>query len=313
MREVKHKSKPHFSRPTSRFKDKKFYMPTKTSTEPTLLSLTLADGEKTAISIFTSMVTQPSKTPILIVLPAMGVRAAYYQTLAESITNKGYHVVTADHRGLGHSSVRASRKVDFGYYDILTHDLPAIISAVKQHFPNHPIYLMGHSLGGHFAMLYASLHPKQLQGLIFVAAGSPYYKGWGRRAPLYWMATQGFYAISKVLGYFPGKYIGFGGKEARTLMKDWGHLARTGSFKIENYPLDFETLISKINLPVLSISLEGDDFAPPKAIQNFNTKLQNADVSYFHLAPKEGEHFNHFNWVKKNQSVLSHIENWLNK
>ncbi len=280
--------------------------------EPTLLSINLADGAKTSISIFPS-ITATSNIPVLLILPAMGVRAAYYQSLAQSIAARGYHAVTADYRGLGHSSVRASRKSDFGYYDILAFDLPAIISSVKEHFPNHPIYLIGHSLGGHFTMLYASLHPEQLQGLIFVAAGSPYYKNWGNRAPLYWLATQGFYASSKILGYFPGKFIGFGGKEARTLMKDWAHLARTGKFKIANYPHDFETLIQNIQVPVLSISLEGDTFAPFKSVENFNAKLQKADLTHFHLNPNEGENFNHFTWVKKNEAVLFHIEQWLNQ
>ncbi|MGB0930809.1 MAG: hypothetical protein ACPGVB_08540, partial [Chitinophagales bacterium] len=83
--------------------------------------------------------------------------------------------------------------------------------------------------------------------------------------------------------------------------------------KVDNYSHDFESLISKTKLPVLSISLEGDNLAPPAAIQNFNAKLKNADITYFHLNPQKDEHFNHFNWVKKNEVVISHIENWLTK
>ncbi|MEZ4883401.1 MAG: alpha/beta fold hydrolase [Chitinophagales bacterium] len=287
----------------------------KTPVAPTLLPLDLADGSQTAVSIFTSNCATPN-APVILIFPAMGVRAAYYYALAQAIADKGYHVITADLRGLGHSSVRASRHNDFGYYDILTFDLPAIVAAAQEHFVKHPIYLMGHSLGGHFSVLYAALHShsKQLNGLIFVAAGYPYYKSWGkRRAPLMWLTTQGFYALSKIIGYFPGKFIGFGGREARTLMRDWSYLARTGNFKLTNSEHDFEALITTIELPVLSISLEGDNFAPPAAVEGFNAKFKKAALTHLHLIPKTGENFNHFSWVKKNTAVVDSIVNWMLK
>ncbi|MFK7904498.1 MAG: alpha/beta fold hydrolase [Chitinophagales bacterium] len=281
--------------------------PAKTSVEPELLSLNLVDGSKTAISIFTSISANPH-APVIILLPAMGVRAAYYQTLAQQIADKGYHIITADLRGLGHSSVRPSRKTDFGYKDIISVDLPAIVAAVQERFA----YMMGHSLGGHMAILYAALHPQQLKGLLFCAAGYPYYKSWGKWRGLVMLGlTQSFYGISKIVGYFPGKYVGFGGKEARTLMRDWSYLARTGNFRITGSNQDFEALIAEIELPVLSISFEGDDFAPPKAVKGFNAKLKKASLTHFHLRPKKGGKFNHFNWVKRNEAVLERITNWL--
>ena len=286
--------------------------PTKKPISAELLSLNLADGAQTSINIFTSIGAN-SLASVIILLPAMGVRAAYYQPFAQEIANRGYHVLTTDLRGLGYSSVRASRKNDFGYFHILEYDLPAVFQAAKERFPNHPLYLMGHSLGGHMAILYTALHPEQqLSGLLFVAAGYPYYKSWGKwRAPLMWLATQGFYAISKLIGYFPGKYIGFGGKEARTLMRDWSYLARTGKFKITHYEHDFEALIREIQIPVLSISLEGDTFAPPKAVKGFNAKLKKAGLTHLHLSPKLNESYNHFTWVKKNKDVINRIDNWL--
>lgn len=285
--------------------------PAKTPVEPELLPLNLADGSKTAISIFTSISANPL-TPVIILLPAMGVRAAYYKTFAQQITDKGYHIVSADLRGLGHSSVRPSRKNDFGYKEIINIDLPVIVATVQERFVNHPIYMMGHSLGGHMAILYAALHPQKLKGLLFTAAGYPYYKSWGKWRGLVMLPlTQMFYGISKVVGYFPGKYVGFGGKEARTLMRDWSYLARTGNFRITGSNQDFEALIGEIQLPVLSISFEGDDFAPPKAVKGFNAKLKKASLTHFHLQDKNGKKFNHFNWVKRNESTLERIVNWL--
>jgi len=293
------------------YKNKPFMSPAKTPVEPELLSLNLVDGSKTAISVFTSISANPN-APVIILLPAMGVRAAYYQSFAQQIADKGYHIITADLRGLGHSSVRPSRKIDFGYEDIISIDLPVIVAATQERFANHPIYMMGHSLGGHIAILYAALHPQQLKGLLFCASGYPYYKSWGKwRGLVMFGLTQSFYGMSKIVGYFPGKYVGFGGKEARTLMRDWSYLARTGNFRITGSSQDFEALIAEIQLPVLSISFEGDDFAPPKAVKGFNAKLKKASLTHLHLSPKVGEKFNHFNWVKKNEEVLERIVNRL--
>lgn len=285
--------------------------PIKSPVEAELLSLQLADKTQTAIRFFTSICANKN-APVLILLPAMGVRAVYYTPFAQAIADKGCHIVTTDIKGLGHSSVRASRKVDFGYHHMLMYDMPAIVKVVKERFSNHPIYLMGHSLGGHFAMLYASLHSEQLAGILFCAAGSPHYKNWGKwHAPLYWIGTQGFYLLSRLLGYFPGKSVGFGGREARTLMRDWSTLARTGKFKIAHQQRDFEALIRAIELPVLSISLEGDNLAPINAVKSFNAKLKRANLIHLRLRSKTKKPYNHFNWVKNKEEVINRIVNWL--
>ena len=116
--------------------------------------------------------------PAFIILPAMGVPADYYAPLADAVAQLGIGAVTADLRGHGYSSLRASRKVDFGYHDMIAHDLPAVVAATRKHFPDNPIYLLGHSLGGQLGVFYASRFPGHVAGIVLVASCSVYFKGW---------------------------------------------------------------------------------------------------------------------------------------
>ena len=99
----------------------------------------------------------------------MGVKASYYEPLALAFQAGGTSAVTADLRGHGRSAIRAGRRTsngfgDFGYREILDEDLPAFTAAVHERFPGRPIVLLGHSLGGQLACLWASTRPAGVAG-----------------------------------------------------------------------------------------------------------------------------------------------------
>ena len=78
------------------------------------VKITLPDGNHTAISIYSPEISGKNN-PVLIIYPAMGVKGSYYRPLAESLIGKGCIVIITDLRGHGASSLRPSRKTDFGY------------------------------------------------------------------------------------------------------------------------------------------------------------------------------------------------------
>ncbi len=140
------------------------------------LAIESADGARTAASVFAH---ENSNAPVIIIWPAMGVSARFYQSFAQELMRgASVHVVTPDLRGIGASSLRASRKVDFGYATLAQLDWPAAIAAVRARFPASPIYLFGHSLGGQLNALYAARAPESIAGLIFVASGNVWHRGW---------------------------------------------------------------------------------------------------------------------------------------
>ncbi|MGI9263971.1 MAG: alpha/beta hydrolase family protein [Gammaproteobacteria bacterium] len=275
------------------------------------VNIAAADGTSCIVTFFDRQTAE--NPPVILCAPALGVSARSYRTLAEHLAADGNIVITADHRGIGESSVRASRTTDFGYAETLSVDWPVLIDTIRSRHPLGPLLILGHSLGGQLGSLYAAIHPDRISGLILVASCSVYYKGWGCPAGLAVLAgTQLAAFIAQLMGYFPGKKLGFGGNEARRLMRDWARNARSGRYDIENCPQDFENLLGLFDGPVLSISIAGDTFAPPLACNNLTGKLKAAQLTKrrVHVAGESGRK-RHFDWLRSPSTVCQEIKTWL--
>ncbi len=266
------------------------------------------DGTSSRITVFTGAGSS-SDAPVFVCLPAMGISAKYYEPLSVPVLREGWHFIMTDLRGNGSSSVRPSKEISFGYHEMVAYDWPAFVGKAKDIFPGAPLYLLGHSLGGQLSCLYLGANPGAVSGIILVAAPSVYYRGWDFPANLGILAvTRAFPAIAGVLGYFPGKSIGFGGTEARGVIRDWAHQGQTGRYEPEGSALDFEKLMGEIESPVLAISLAGDSFAPQRAVANLCAKMPRSRMTRLHLG---GSGLGHITWVRHADPVVSAIRDWL--
>lgn len=259
----------------------------------------------------------PNSAPVLLCLPAMGMAAKHYALFAQELaTQLNCIAITTDLRGLGTSSVRVRKGVDFGYKELLE-DLEQTLHLIKNKYPDSEIYLAGHSLGGQLSCMYSAWGKVPVKGLILVACCSVYYKGWTGLAALRILAfTQTARYLSRILGYFPGKKMGFGGTESKTLIQDWSHLARSGRFEPQNMQFNFETGMAKVNLPILNIAIAHDNYAPPKAIDYLCAKFS-ASVSVTRITIGEKEQntpiLNHINWLKYPHVVVPVFKRWLHE
>lgn len=279
--------------------------------EPLAIDITNSDGTSTEVHQFGNA---ESANSTIIVWPALGVKASYYEVLANELVSKGFLVFTADLRGNGKSSVRTSRKINFGYADVLDQEYTSVVNYVVKTFPDKKVFLLGHSLGGQLSCLFASRKTAKIDGLILSATCSVYYKGWnGFSAYRILAATQFINLVSKLIGYFPGKKLGFGGTEARGLMADWSRQARTGKYDVDNDSRNYEEALGSIDLPVLSISYEADEMAPKGAVEHLLGKLRSAKKEHIHLlkGDSRNEYFTHFNWVKKPKNIVEIVDNWV--
>lgn len=274
--------------------------------------LTSKDGVKFNFQLCVS-VTTPSQ-PIILCLPAMGVPARKYQLLAETLFNNGLASAIFELRGIDTSSVRASRQQDFGYYEILNYDLPVAINKIRSIYPENPLYFLGHSLGGQLGFMYLSQNPEQIDGLIGVGTGTPYYKGWSFPQNLsLLLGSQFINWVSLCLGYFPGRRFGFAGREARQLMRDWSHSIKTGHYKAKGSSVEFDRKAAMIEKKVLLITIEKDQFAPLQSTKNLGNKLKQSEVVYHHLTTKDfiNDSIGHFKWMKEPNPIVQKIKSWL--
>ena len=249
----------------------------------------------------------------ILFMAALGIAARYYVPLAEALHGINLNVLLVEQRGHGDSSLRASRKVDFGFREALEEDIPGCMAWVRQRAPGLPLYLMGHSLGGHYAAITAGRMPDQVAGVIVTACGSPWIGGFhGRTRTQLKVLCRMIPVFNALLGYYPGDRVGFGGREARSLMADWLDLARTNVYSARGMDENLEAGIARYTGPVLSLRLADDAYAPEAAMAAVTDKFVSAPVTRHVITAQElGDRADHVRWARKPEALMDHILSWL--
>ncbi|MFI1293610.1 alpha/beta fold hydrolase [Streptomyces sp. NPDC020792] len=262
-----------------------------------------------------ALVTLPQTAPraVVLVWPALGVTASYYAPFCAALAAQGIAVVAADLRGQGNSRPRTGRAARYGYHELATRDWPALVTAARERFgADVPLFLLGHSIGGQISVLHTALGPKGVDGLVLVAAGSVDHRGFSGAARLRVLAGTQFVAlVASLWGYWPGHRLGFGGRQPARLMRDWARICRTGRFMPAGADVDYEAAFSAVTLPVLAISVTGDDLAPRGAVDRLCAKLPSAAVQRWHYHPEDGKRVGHVRWARSGAAVAERIADWI--
>ncbi|MFV2103411.1 alpha/beta fold hydrolase [Micromonospora sp. LOL_024] len=242
--------------------------------------------------------------PMVLIAPAMGVRARYYRPFAAALRDAGLAVAVADLRGTGESTPRPSRACRYGYAELAA-DIGATRAALKPRLDGRRTLLLGHSLGGQAAVLHLALHEAhEVDGLALIAVGIPYWRDFaGPRRYGVLPYTQGIAATARMLGVWPG--WGFGGRQARGVIRDWAHTARTGRFPHIG-GVDAESAMGRVHTPVLAISVDGDQYTPHPTLDRLCAKLDAAPVERerFHVP---GTALDHFTWVHAARPLAARV------
>ncbi|GAA2328085.1 alpha/beta hydrolase family protein [Dactylosporangium salmoneum] len=245
--------------------------------------------------------------PTLAVLwPAMGVPARYYRAFASELASQGLAVVVADLRGTGASTPAPSRTSRYGLGE-LTADVDAVLEHLKPRRAGRRTLLIGHSLGGQACALHLAAQPgSEVDGLALLAVGVPYWRRYpaGERFKVL-AQTQTLAAAGALLRVWPG--WGFGGRQARGVIRDWAHTARTG-----RYPallgVDMEAGLARVTTPVLAVDMAGDRYTPPGTVSQLLEKLVAAPVTREPYEP--GPPIDHFRWAKHGAGLAARIAAW---
>lgn len=269
-----------------------------------------ADGYAVPLQYFPA--DNNNQKPILL-LPALGVKARFYGTFASKLSAQGYPTLVMEQRGHGQSGLRASRQHDWGYAEYLRDDIPTAIDWLQQQTGQEQIILVGHSLGGQMASLYASLNPEIITASIIVACGTPWVKVYDFKTQCQLRLLNTLIpGLHTLLGYYPGEHIGFGGREARRLINDWRHLLRHNNFHASGLGIDLNTAAASHTGALLAIGFELDDYAPPAVISALLSKFPQAQTTQQAITDHElSVPADHFKWAKAPEPVVAHIHTWL--
>lgn len=249
---------------------------------------------------------------ILVFLPALGIQSKMYIRLGAGMAQRGCSTVLVEQRGHGTSTVRIKRGTRFGVSEFVDQDIPAILDAVEARMPELPVILGGHSLGGHLSTLFAGIQPERIRGVVHIACGFPYHRDFpGSRGRLIRMLCSVIPVAGIITGFFPGKQIGFAGRESIKLMQDWRGWAMTGRFDYDRRS-GVAQAVSRFTGPVLSVSLERDDFNSPEAVDRALSPFTRAAITRVQLGEEEqGDHLGHFAWSREPAGVASCLADWI--
>lgn len=251
-------------------------------------------------------VTPAGATRVLMWIPALGVPARNYEAFARAVAARGVAVVVHEWRGFGSSSLRASRECDWGYAELLTADLPATREAAVGANPGLPLVVGGHSLGGQLATCSLALDPSFAQSLWLVASGAPYAGAFPRRYRLWLPLSYRLLArLAESFGALPGRRIGFGGQEARSVIRDWSRTALTGRYAAPGVG-NLEEALRAVDLPIRAVRLTRDWLAPHGSLAYLLAKTSSRDVRVHVLDDASLQaRADHFTWMRTPDAVAA--------
>ena len=263
-----------------------------------------ADGHRW--SLLARIPAQPRCS--LLWLPALGVAARHYLPFADALAAQGIAVFLHEWRGHGSSSLRAGRAIDWGYRELLLHDLPASEAAVTATLPTSRPVVGGHSLGGQLACCRVAIAPESATALWLVASGSPWWRVFPLRTCWWLPFAYGFLSLlARMRGALPGRAVGFGGNEARGLIADWARSGIRGRYAAAGLDVNLEAALRGVSVPVQAVVFDRDWLGPEASLRFLLAKLgSGADARVQHLGANVlGTPADHFAWMKRPRAVAS--------
>ncbi|ODA33318.1 lysophospholipase [Veronia pacifica] len=150
---------------------------------------------KDGLRIHWCAMTKPAHEKAIIVLNGRIESTAKYRELLFDLYQQGYDVYSLDHRGQGHSD-RLLLTPDAGHvvqFDDYIDDVDTFINLIVSAKVHQSRFILGHSMGGAIATLYAARRPKQIDA---IALSAPMF-GIQIPAPMCWIAHPAAWLHSK--------------------------------------------------------------------------------------------------------------------
>ncbi|MEC3918581.1 alpha/beta hydrolase family protein [Nocardia sp. CDC160] len=250
--------------------------------------------------------------PVVLILPAMAMKAKNYLGLAKALQAQGLSVATCDLRAHGEATPPLGEHTDFGYREMIETDLPAIVSAVEQRFPGAPIHLFGHSLGGQLALLFSAAESERIAGITIIGTGTVFWWAFGPRR--WWEALsqiQWIGLVSRVRGSWPGGVL-IPAPMSGGVMIDWSVHSLTSYYRPRGTKRRYNSLLAAMKLPVLVISLSEDVLGPKSNVDFLVSRMPAARVTQWHIDENSDiENRDHFLWVKDAPAIATGVANWI--
>jgi len=242
--------------------------------------------------------------PAVLIVPGSGVAAGYYELFARALAATGTDVAIAELKG---QLNRLGSPANYDYHGIVNEHLHAHVCAARQRFPGPPVVLVGHSIGGQLAALYAARQPDWVSGLALIASGSNYQRCYRPAARGLLLAASMAHNIKLSPGDIKSPWAALC-EYPPAFRRDWAHVVRNGNFDVAGADAGYEHLLARLTLDVLAIDVRGDRLAPKTSIDPLLCKMPQAAVTRWQ-EPGAG----HNGWILNFAPTVQRLASWLDQ
>ena len=253
------------------------------TTSGTKIILIAKDGYKISATRYDAV------TPVkahLVVAGATGVPQKFYRRFSEYACQNGFTTLTLDYRGLGESKQGSLKGFPATYPDWAQLDLAAAV--YEMHSDTVPLFMIGHSFGGHAFGLLPNHHLIKKFYTFATGAGwagwMPYSERW--RVHLLWHVILPI--IIKFKGYLAWSKLGMGEDLPLQVFEQWKYWCQFPHYLFDDPDAqDLAKLFKDVQTPICAANSLDDKWATPKSRDAFIQGYSNAPIETRDIDPKD--------------------------
>jgi len=237
------------------------------------LELRAADGYP--LSAMRYRARGPEKARLL-VAGATGVPQGFYRRFAEFAAGQGYTVLTFDYRGVGGSAPKTLRGFEASFLDWARLDLNAVIEFFAP-ADSTPLYMVGHSYGGHALGLVPN-HEK-IAGVYLFGVGAGWH-GWMPRLERLRVLAM-WHVVGPVVTRWKGRLawskFGMGEDLPMGVYRQWKHWCKFPRYFLDDPAVpEIAEGFATVRTPILALNATDDLWAPPLSRDALMSGYRNA-------------------------------------
>lgn len=190
-------------------------------------------------------------------------------------------------------------------------DMTGVVEWLRDRFSPDRLFAIGHSFGGQtLGMIENAGH---IDALVGVSAQSGYWgvQGGSEPAKVRFVVTVAIPVLARAVGYFPWSWFGSGEDLPKNVALEWAGWCRSPNYLLDDHTLPLERYES-FSAPVLSFSIEDDDWGGARAVDDMMRAYQN--VTRRHISPADFglERLQHMGFFRDgSQPIWREVVEWL--
>ena len=258
-----------------------------TQNQTDIYSLSIMTDRNRALAATVYRPKDEVKTAVMIA-PATGIKRQFYHNFATYLAASGFGVLTFDNEGIGESLNSDLSKCDASLISWGRHDMPAVLDALQDEFPDATYHLIGHSAGGQLIGLMPNY--KAIASVFNVACSSGRIKNMTMPYKLKAMGfMDAFIPLTNLtFGYTPADKIGMGEPLPHSVARQWREWCNGAGYIETAFGKSIHThFYDEIDMPALWLGFSDDEIANSKNIDDMIRVFRKMPVEKRFFEPEE--------------------------